>query len=82
MTERPDWGERYHTPQELAQMWGCCVAKIYRMLRAGELKGFKLGRDWRVREDDRLEYEMKNLYVAPKRAQRAAARPAMPMIIR
>lgn len=83
MSERAELADRNYTPQELAQVWGCCTAKIYRMLRSGALKGFKLGRDWRIREVDRREYEQANLYQAPlpRRRGQACKAPAVPIRI-
>ena len=49
--------ERRYTPQELALLWKCSIGTIYAMLRQGELKGFKLGRDWRITESAVRDYE-------------------------
>lgn len=46
-----------YTPAELAELWRCNVSIIYEMLRDGRLQGFKLGRDWRIREEAILAYE-------------------------
>lgn len=60
MTERHDYlanNTTYYTPQELADLWRCHRELVYDLLRSGRLKGFKLGRDWRISEEARLAYE-------------------------
>ena len=49
--------ETYYTPQTLAEKWGCSKDLVYDLLRSGKLRGFKLGRDWRISDEARLEYE-------------------------
>lgn len=49
--------DTYYTPQTLAGRWGCSTDIVYDLLRKGKLKGFKLGRDWRITDEARLDYE-------------------------
>lgn len=49
--------ELYYTPTSLAARWGCSKDLIYDLLRQGRLRGFKLGRDWRISDEARLAYE-------------------------
>ena len=39
---------RYYTPRTLAQTWDCSPDVVYDLLRTGKLKGFRVGRHWRV----------------------------------
>jgi excisionase family DNA binding protein len=40
---------RPYTPETLAERWECSPAIVRRMLKAGELRGFKLGdKLWRI----------------------------------
>lgn len=47
----------YFTPASLAKRWGCCIDIIYDLLKSGKLRGFKLGKDWRIPDDAREAYE-------------------------
>lgn len=47
----------YYTPATLAKRWGCHTETVCDLLRAGKLKGFKLGHQWRITDAARLEYE-------------------------
>lgn len=47
----------YYTPQALADRWGISKETVYQLLRGGKLKGFKLGRDWRITDEARIAYE-------------------------
>ncbi len=47
----------YYTPESLATKWGCSKFTVYELLRKGALRGFKLGRDWRITDDARIAYE-------------------------
>ena len=44
--------ERIYTPQELALVLKCDITTIYRYIKGGKLAAFKLGKSYRVREDD------------------------------
>lgn len=46
------------TPQALAARWGCSVAQVEGLLRRGVVRGFKVGRFWRVTEGAVVEHEM------------------------
>lgn len=50
---------RYYTPRTLAQTWDCSPDVVYDLLRTGKLKGFRVGRHWRVSDEARLEYEQR-----------------------
>ena len=39
------------TPEEVAARWRCSPDTIYRALAAKTLKGFKVGRQWRITEE-------------------------------
>lgn len=47
----------YYTPATLAKKWGCHTETVCDLLRAGKLKGFKLGHQWRITDAARMEYE-------------------------
>ena len=47
----------YWTVASLAEHWGCSTDMVYNLLREGKLRGFKLGKDWRITEEARIEYE-------------------------
>lgn len=49
--------DEYFTPQSLAAKWGCSKDIVYDLLRQGKLRGFKLGRDWRISDEARVAYE-------------------------
>jgi excisionase family DNA binding protein len=49
--------EEYYTPATLAQKWGCHIETVYDLLRTDKLHGFKLGKDWRIPDSARAEYE-------------------------
>jgi excisionase family DNA binding protein len=50
--------KRPYTPETLAERWGCSPELIKRMLKSGELQGFKLGaRLWRIRHEAVEEFE-------------------------
>ena len=36
------------TPEELAERWRVSPDTIYRSLQSGKLKGFQVGRQWRI----------------------------------
>ena len=41
-----------YTPEQLAEQWGVSRHTVLTYLRTGKLKGFKIGRSWRIRERD------------------------------
>ena len=41
----------------LASYWDCSVDEVYRLLRSKQLKGFKLGKAWRISPTAVREYE-------------------------
>jgi excisionase family DNA binding protein len=45
------------TAKELAERWKCGTDSIYRMVKSGKLRAFKIGSDIRIREDEILKYE-------------------------
>ena len=47
----------YYTPKALAERWGCHVCIVYDLLRKGKLKGYKLGKDWRISDEARAAFE-------------------------
>lgn len=44
--------EQIYTPEEVAEILKVETQTVRAHLRQGSLKGFKVGRVWRVREDD------------------------------
>ena len=46
-TSLPEHGEIF-TPNEVAQYLKVSKKTVYKMLRSGELPGFKVGKHWRV----------------------------------
>lgn len=63
---------RYYTPRTLAQTWDCSPDVVYDLLRTGKLKGFRVGRHWRVSDEARLEYEQRKSDTAAATAARKA----------
>ena len=49
--------EKAYTVITLANHWDCSVDEVYRLLRRGELKGFKLGSAWRITQEAVKEFE-------------------------
>lgn len=47
----------YWTVASLAEHWGCSTDMVYSLLNSGKLRGFKLGKDWRITDEARIEYE-------------------------
>jgi len=47
----------YFTPFELASLWKCSEDVVQSLLRSRKLRGFKVGRLWRITDEARLEYE-------------------------
>ena len=41
-----------YTPEQLAEQWRVTRHTVLTYLRTGKLKGFKVGRFWRIRERD------------------------------
>jgi excisionase family DNA binding protein len=41
-----------YTPEQIAEQWRVTRSTVLQYLRAGKLKGFKVGRFWRIREHD------------------------------
>jgi excisionase family DNA binding protein len=41
-----------YTPEQIAEQWGVTRHTVLRYLQTGKLKGFKIGRFWRIREHD------------------------------
>jgi excisionase family DNA binding protein len=38
--------------KDVAKVLGICTEKVCRLLKSGELTGFRLGVNWRIREQD------------------------------
>lgn len=45
------------SPAQVAKRWGCSSTLIYDLLAAGKLRGFRLGKLWRVSADEVERYE-------------------------
>jgi excisionase family DNA binding protein len=52
MADGSQTGERYLTPEDIADRLHVSPITVGKWLRSGKLKGFKAGRLWRVREND------------------------------
>jgi excisionase family DNA binding protein len=49
---------RPYTPESLAERWQCSKGFVYRMLKSGQLQGFKVGgKLWRIRHEVVEEFE-------------------------
>lgn len=46
-----------YTVESLAHFWACSTDMVYDLLKSGKLIGFKLGREWRITEEARINYE-------------------------
>lgn len=54
---------RILTAKEVADYLRCHISTVYRLVKTGKLPGFRLGADWRFREDalqNWLDAELKN----------------------
>ena len=61
-------GERYYSPEEIAEKYNVSGVVVRKWLREGKLKGIKLGgRIWRVPEAD-LEQFLKNSITDKKKS--------------
>jgi excisionase family DNA binding protein len=57
MTERRDNKDlKFYTTSEIADLLKMNVQVIARKLKHGELIGYKIGKDWRVKESDLMEW--------------------------
>lgn len=45
------------TPQQVADKWQVSSTMVTKLLRSGQLKGFRIGTCWRIRSEDMLDYE-------------------------
>lgn len=66
---------KFFTTGEIAEMLKMNVQVIARKLQAGELAGYKIGKDWRVRESDLLEW-------LDRHSNKAAANPSQKIVDR
>lgn len=48
------------SPQEVATIWGVDYQTVNRLLKAGKLKGFKVGNKWRISPEAMRSYEEEN----------------------
>ena len=49
--------ERIYSTVDLINRWQCSPDLVYRLLESGELRGFKIGRWWRITEEAIIEFE-------------------------
>jgi excisionase family DNA binding protein len=56
----------FYTVEEVAQQLGVSVTTVYRLLKSGELHGWRLGRKsgWKVRPEDVDEFIAKRIAMA------------------
>lgn len=59
----------YYTIKELAELWRCSTDVIYDLVRTGKLPAFRVGREWRISDEARRQYEQ-----TPPVTERAAPR--------
>ncbi|MEM4625767.1 MAG: helix-turn-helix domain-containing protein [Candidatus Pacearchaeota archaeon] len=52
--------DKLYTPEEVAEILKVSVITVKKWLRSGELKGIKVGKFWRIREED-LEEFLRNI---------------------
>ena len=46
-----------YSVKELAALWRCSPSVVYDLLTNGKLHGFKIGRSWRITDEDRRAFE-------------------------
>lgn len=46
-----------YTPKELAERWKCSTDSIYRLVKTGKLKAFRVGQDYRFKESEVEKFE-------------------------
>ena len=56
-----------YTPEQLAKQWGVARTTVLTYLRTGKLKGFKIGRFWRVRARDLSAFIQEDTLVRKQR---------------
>ena len=49
--------DKVYTVEQVAKRWGVSGNAVYKLLRTGELQGFKPGRDWRITEEALRAFE-------------------------
>lgn len=57
--DRPSWREQLPTiltPTDVMDILGVGKNTVYRLLDSGQLKGFRIGRSWRVTNDALEEF--------------------------
>ena len=57
--DRPDWQERLPailTPVEVMDILGIGKNTVYNLLSSGQLKGFRIGKSWRITGDALEEF--------------------------
>jgi putative molybdopterin biosynthesis protein len=65
----------YYTIKELAELWRCSTDVIYDLVRNGKLPAFRVGREWRISDEARRQYEQ-----TPAVTERAAPRRRAPVL--
>jgi excisionase family DNA binding protein len=53
------WRAVYVTPRQLAEYWMVHLDSIKRWLRTGQLRGTRIGENWRIRADDARLFELR-----------------------
>lgn len=66
---------RLLTPNEVAEILAVTVGTVYEWLRQGRIRSVRLGRLWRVREQDLEEYVERHLSDADERPPGEAETP-------
>lgn len=66
-----------YTPATLAARWGCSDTLVYDLLNSGVLRGFRLGKLWRIPSEAVEEYESRPVVIAEAPAEPAAPPSAM-----
>jgi excisionase family DNA binding protein len=56
-----------YSPEQIAEQWGVARQTVLKYLRTGKLKGFKIGRFWRIRGRDLSAFIQEDTLVRKQR---------------
>lgn len=54
--------DKFYTPQDIAKTLKVAYMTVYRWIRAGKLKAYKIGKQYRITEKDFNSFIKNNLY--------------------
>lgn len=66
MTDRP------FTSAALAERWGCSAETVRRLLKAGRLRGFRVGRKFRIPASAVVDFERGDTHARPSRGDQSS----------